>query len=534
MVTHLSDVDNLSLIEIKQLLRAVLEDNAALRAENMALRQENAALREEIVRLKGLPPRPPIKPSGMDQKTDREEIKKRRRQGRRGAKNLSDRVTETRVIKASVPVGARFKGYKDFFFQDLVVNKKVVCIRRECWELEDGTLVIAKMPLDVDGHFGADLKRLVLSLYHQGQTSVERLVRLLDDLGITISKRQVVRLLIEDKEAFVKEAQDVLKTGLQTASWVGADDTGALHKNKNMVCTVIGDHRFAYFSTTAYKSRLNFLNILQAGQPGTVVNKTALSYMRNRGLSPSRVKALRAAPLKIFADEASWIEHLKGLGILPTSGGAMDPVRIATEGALWGTLSERGIGLETVFLSDGAGQFSLARHARCWIHMERQIHALDAFQDLQRDAKEKIRSRLWLLYADLKVWQENPVPEQKGVFEERFREIFTTKTGYVTLDRMLERFYAKRKSFLRVLDHPSIPLHTNGQENDVRCQVTRRNLSFGTKSDAGRDAKDAMLSLMKTCRKLKISFWDYLGSRLKVPGAPQVPRLSSFLKPTTA
>ncbi len=25
-----------------------------------------------------------------------------------------------------------------------------------------------------------------------------------------------------------------------------------------------------------------------------------------------------------------------------------------------------------------------------------------------------------------------------------------------------------------VLDHPAIPLHTNGLENDIRCQVTKR------------------------------------------------------------
>ena len=34
-----------------------------------------------------------------------------------------------------------------------------------------------------------------------------------------------------------------------------------------------------------------------------------------------------------------------------------------------------------------------------------------------------------------------------------------------------------------VLGRPEIPLHTNGSENDIRCQVTRRKVSAGTRSD---------------------------------------------------
>jgi hypothetical protein len=77
---------------------------------------------------------------------------------------------------------------------------------------------------------------------------------------------------------------------------------------------------------------------------------------------------------------------------------------------------------------------------------------------------------------------------------------------------------------------PEIPLHTNGSENDIRCQVTRRKVSGGTRSDAGRDCRDAFLSLSKTCAKLKIAFWDYLGARLKVPNNPDIPYLPQLIR----
>ena len=76
---------------------------------------------------------------------------------------------------------------------------------------------------------------------------------------------------------------------------------------------------------------------------------------------------------------------------------------------------------------------------------------------------------------------------------------------------------------------PEIPLHTNGSENDIRCQVTRRKVSGGTRSDAGRDCRDAFLGHIKTCVKNGILFWDYLGARLEVPGSRDIPNLAQIV-----
>jgi len=90
--------------------------------------------------------------------------------------------------------------------------------------------------------------------------------------------------------------------------------------------------------------------------------------------------------------------------------------------------------------------------------------------------------------------------------------------------------HANKPDLLRVLDRPEIPLHTNGSENDLRAQVTRRKVSGGTRSDAGRDCRDAFLGLMKTCQKLGLSFWDYLGARLALPRAAALPPLPDLIR----
>src|SRR5262249_46486318 len=107
----------------------------------------------------------------------------------------------------------------------------------------------------------------------------------------------------------------------------------------------------------------------------------------------------------------------------------------------------------------------------------------------------------------------------------RFDRIFTRMTGFVTLDRLLVRLNANKPELLMVLDRPEIPLHTNGSENDIRCHVTRRKVSGGTRSDVGRDCRDAFLGLAKPCPKLGIAFWDYLGPRLAAPGSHAAPPL---------
>jgi hypothetical protein len=102
------------------------------------------------------------------------------------------------------------------------------------------------------------------------------------------------------------------------------------------------------------------------------------------------------------------------------------------------------------------------------------------------------------------------------------------RTGYATPDKLLRRLFRLKDDLLRVLDRPEIPLHTNASESDIRVFVTKRKVSGGTVSDRGRDARDVMIGLAKTCTKLKIPFFDYLGARLGIPG-PLIPPVTDFL-----
>jgi len=64
----------------------------------------------------------------------------------------------------------------------------------------------------------------------------------------------------------------------------------------------------------------------------------------------------------------------------------------------------------------------------------------------------------------------------------------------------------------------------------IRACVTKRKISGGTMSTAGRTARDVLLGLMKTCGKLKVSFFRYLGDRLHIPGAITIPPLLDLVR----
>lgn len=64
--------------------------------------------------------------------------------------------------------------------------------------------------------------------------------------------------------------------------------------------------------------------------------------------------------------------------------------------------------------------------------------------------------------------------------------------------------------------------------------MTKRKISGGTRSDDGRACRDAFLGLAKTCRKLGVSFWDYLGDRLAVPDGITVAPLPDLIRKRVA
>ena len=495
--------------------------------------EEIALLKDEVKVLKGEKKRPVFKPSKMDEKTDKPKVKKlgskkktKRPGSQKRSKNATLTIHEERVIqpKNDIPAGSRFKGYRDFIVQELMINTQNTRYRLARWETPDGQTLIGELPQELNGrHYGSQLLGYVLYQHYHCHVTQPLLLEQLREWGVDISSGEVNRLLSEGKELFHQEKDAILATGLTLSNYITVDDSGARHKGKNGYVTQIGNDHFTWFQSTDSKNRINFLELLRADDNGYRVNQHAESYWKDKGLSCKPLTRLLNSKSSYIANASLWEEHFDQLEIT-----SKRHRRIATEGALLGNVQHLGLCQDLVIVSDGAGEFNILRHALCWIHTERLVHTLLPLNEKHRLDIAKVRGEIWDFYRDLKNYKKQPNDEQKIALIARFEVIFTQRTCYEVLNKLLKRIYNNQSELLMVLTHPDIPLHTNGSETDIRDYVKKRKVSGGTRSDLGRQCRDTFISIKKTCRKVGISFWHYLLDRIL--GLGDIPPLSVLIQ----
>jgi hypothetical protein len=520
-----SPLPNIPEWQCTPLVEQLLELVESLLEKNREQAEHIQQLRDEIAVLKGQKAKPKFKPSGMDSETDGNTNSDDNGgangsaggRGKRGgsskrSKTQHLRIHETLEVapKWPVPAGSRFKGYRDFIVQDLRIQPHNTRYRLEVWQTPDGERLLGELPAELNGgHFGAELRRYMLYQHHHCHVTQPLLHEQLREWGIDLSVGQVNALLSGATDEFLVEKDQLLVTGLQVSGYITVDDSGARHQGENGYVTQIGNDWFAWFASTGSKSRINFLQLLHAGNITYTLNVHALSYLHEERLPKEALRRLQAHTHTTIGEVACWEEHLDALGIERER-----HRRIATEGALLGGLIEKGFSLDLAIVSDGAGQFAVLLHALCWVHAERLVHKLIALNDRHRQDQERVRGEIWELYADLKAYRRNPDPKLAPELTARFDAIFTQRTSFATLNQTLKRLHAHKEELLLVLKRPDIVLHTNGSEGDIRGYVKWRKISGGTRSNLGKRCRDGFASLKKTCRKLGISFWDYLGDRI--------------------
>jgi len=286
--------------------------------------------------------------------------------------------------------------------------------------------------------------------------------------------------------AFELVVADLVLDGVDLASRHSQHATGARHLGKNAYTTVIANPLFASFTTTASKSRVNFLKLLAAPHEEYVWNEDALNYAASQGLSlelRARLAGVVRQGGRIVSDDQAWQRQLAAWKVRSD-----EARRIVTEAALYGTLMQHEMYVGQPLISDNAGQFKISGllHALCWLHAERSIRKLVPLSPREQEAVDGVRDAVWKYYQRLRAYRESPSPRRKAALERDFEQMFRRRTGFADLNEALRRIHEKRADLLLVLERPEIPLHNNLSEGDIREWAKRRKINAGTRSEWGR------------------------------------------------
>ncbi len=524
---------NTSETEVEGLRRLVEEQRKLIEKIYKQLGNQKTRIEQleaELLAKKKLKGKPQLSASLLNQREPKEPKSDKRAGSAKESKKSSLEIDEEISIQPeNIPENAKFNGYRSYDVQELIIKRHNIRFQLAEYITGDGKTVVGELPQEYQGrHYGLGLVCYVMYQHYQCRVPQPLIYEQLREWGINISVGQVNRLLNEEHQIFEQEQQQVLRAGLETATYIHTDDTGARHNGKNGYCTVVGNDDFAYFHSSNSKSRENFLEILQAGERKYVLNEDAKTYLDNYQLPQKNLIEVDFSERPLAVKKEEWHEHLLSQGIT-----SIKTVRVITEAALIGGLSIEGRREPLIILSDGAGQFNVMQHGLCWVHIERGLRKLEGDGEQERENIVEMQGLLWDYYQELKQYQQQPSQEISLSLQDKFDEIFgRCYIQHGLLNNVLNQIRNHKIELLQVLDCPELPLHNNAAETDIREYVTRRKISGGTRSELGRKARDTFVGLKKTCRKLGISFWNYLTSRLH--GSEQVLSLSDVIRAKAA
>lgn len=489
--------------------------------------EEIQCLKDEIARLKGQKPRPKIPPSALegtgskDKQNSKNKLSRGKHPRRKKTAELEIHAIN-RIKPESIPEGAVFKGCKKFTVQDVILQPYNTVYELERWQLPDGTYVTGKLPENIRGHYGPQLVCYILHQYYGCRVTEPLLVAQLKEIGILISEGQLSNILIQAKDDFHREKDELLPAGIAATGQIKVDDTGARHQGNNSYSTIIGNEYFTYIVSTDSKSRINFLRVLHEGDSKYLINEDAADYIES--IKPHWLGGYLLAHAKDRSmNQLEWEAFLLEINIQSDN-----DIKLATEATLFAGLLGKGIPKDLGVHGDDAGQFNVFVRSLCWIHEERHYRKLIPADERTREEIEQVRNEIWDLYKGLQEYRLAPSDNLKAKLDTAFDDLFLRKkTASPTLNHQLAKTYAKKTELLRVLERPSTPLHNNGTETDAREMVVKRKISGGTRSDEGRKCRDTFVSLKKTCVKLEICFLKFLEDRICQIG--KIPRLSKII-----
>lgn len=486
------------------------------RIKNAELEEKVQQLEDEIRRLKGEKPKPEIKPTNTKDLNPPDK-KKHKKKSRKSDLEIDEKI-KLDVDKDELPKDAKFIGTRTIIIQDMIIKRNNIefTINRY-WSDELGRAIEGKIPDEFKGsEFGPSLRSFILYQYYKNRVPHQKIIEMLFDWGIEISKGTVCNILNECKEVFTEDLKSARDSALKKSSRVHIDETGAKFKGIRGYTFSVSNKFFTSFTTGFEKNRWFSVGALLGGTQGFLINRDSVSFIAKKLKKPKITNFLsKLEGEKVYS--RSELESLfEDVVFKEINKKQLDIVRT---GCAIGAIRSSAIGSTIKFLiSDDAPNFVdlVKNHQLCWVHEIRKYKLCEVFKRIESEALEKLIDQWRSFYKLMKRFKNNQTRELRMKVRSEFDRICNIKTLVKPLDEQLARTKANKKELLLFLKYPQLPLHNNMAEVDIRERVIKRKISMQNRSMEGMKAWDLMLSLASTCRKIRLSFWNYLEDRISM------------------
>ncbi len=484
------------------------------------LSAENQTLKDEINRFKGEKGKPVI-PKNIKSKGDNPKDKKGKPKGR--GKNKKTKEIETQftkeinVNKKTLPKDAQYKGTRDVVIQDInfsLANIKFVLHKYYSPTL--GKTFEGELPPEYKGSlFGPGIWSFVIQFHYEGRMTQNLIFKTLIGLGIQISEGEISNMILCHSK-FEIERKNLREAGISRSDYSQIDDTGARLNGKNGYCIAVCNQFFTDYYTTLSKNREAAVRALVGSDLKFMLNSIAIDYIADKISNKSIMAQLIKLESNRLYDLESFTKKILNIIILNVKKINSKWMKHIKEGCVIGAFRANVLCVRSnILICDDAPQFKgiLEYLGLCLIHEERHYAKLTPNHPDFIKAVSDFREAFWNFYKKLKIYKEVPSKKMKKELSLEFDLIFSAETCYFALNQLMEKTRAKKEELLLVLEFPSIPLHNNTSELAMREKVIQRKIRGYFRSLAGAKASDVFLGLMGTCRKIGVSFGEYIKDR---------------------
>jgi len=398
--------------------------------------------------------------------------------------------------------------------QDIAIHTHNIKFEKEVFYSSSlGKNITAQLPPGYNGEFGPGIKSLIHVLSRDANLSEPAILRLLTSCEVQISSATISRILTNEKSVFHQEKMDIFNAGLKSTDYQHIDDTGGRVNGKNHYVHILCNPYYTAYFTYPKKNRLTILEILSGGELAFCLNSSALELMEVLGLSKKQLD--RVNPL--LADQPMNRKDIDALlaTLFPNPKKNRSHRRIILEACAITAYQSRPDAVQ-LLIADDAPQFKNITPLLmlCWVHEGRHYKKIKPFIAENQLKVDHFLTIFWDYYHQLLDYKKNPCSHTASILSNRFDEIFSNKTGYDLLDERIEKTRAKKEHLLLVLSNPSIDLHNNSAELGARVQARFRDVSLQTKNEKGTQAKDTMMTIVQTARKLQVNVFHYIKDRI--------------------